>query len=220
MQWLFGRNESNADLSTWQQRPFSVGVELGPRPGDNRDNHERVVGLEEPGPPQAVARRLADAILRFDIFPPSMVTGVLTRAPVQIGDTVGLRYQFVPGLDLFFAARVIDRFEHSADGQWRCGFTYRTLQGHPECGEETFVVEKDLATGNITAALRSWSRSGAWLATLAHPIVRRLQLRAGRSALDHLAQLADPGGLTATSAPTFMQRRNLRTGLLRSDERW
>ena len=51
-------------------------------------------------------------------------------------------FVFVAGVDLFFAARVTDRFEDVANNQWRCGFTYRTLQGHPECGEETFIVEK------------------------------------------------------------------------------
>lgn len=218
MQWHFRWNSS--DLTPWQQRSFSAEVELGPRPDDKRDNHERVVAWEEPGPPQIVARRLADAILRFDVFPPNLASGVLARAPVQVGDTVGIRYHFLPGLDLFFAARVTDRFEHEADGQWRCGFTYRTLQGHPECGEETFVVEKDLATGKITAALRSWSRPGFWLAALAYPITRPLQLRAGRSALDHLEQLANPNALKRALTPALLDRRNLRTGLLRSDERW
>jgi hypothetical protein len=216
MQWQFRWSASDADLTPWQQRPFSVNVELGPRPQDNRDNHERVVAVEDPGPPQVVARRLADAILRFDIFPPHLATGVLARTPVQLGDTIGLRYHFVPGLDLFFAARVIACFENEANGQWRCGFTYRTIQGHPECGEETFVVEKDLATGKVKAALRSWSRPGMWLATVTYPLVRRWQLRAGQSALDHLEQLANP----SEPRPPLPGHRNLRTGLLRSDERW
>src|SRR5271166_1936298 len=99
MDWQIRWITSDVDLARWQQRPFSVGVELGPRPQDNRDNHERMVACEEPGPPQAVARRLADAILCFDIFPPNWASGVLARAPVQVGDTVGLRYHFVPGLD-------------------------------------------------------------------------------------------------------------------------
>ena len=48
------------------------------------------------------------------------------------------------------------------DGVWHTGFKYRTLTGHPELGEETFSVEKDLATGSVVAALRSWSRAGGW----------------------------------------------------------
>jgi hypothetical protein len=181
-------------LDRWESRSFSADVEKGPRPGDRRDNHERVIGCESPGLPEAngIARRTADAILRFAVFPPAMLTGVLRRTPVEVGDTIGLRYFFVPGIDLFFAARVIDRFEGATDTLWRCGFTYRTLVGHPACGEETFIVEKDLVTGKVTAALRSWSRPGIWIATLTYPIMRRLQLRAGRAALDHLERIANP----------------------------
>src|SRR5437016_843651 len=75
------------DLSRWEKRPFSAGVEQGPRPGDKRDNHERVVGFEEPGAPQpaAYAARLAEAILRFDVFPPTLADGVLRRQPVEVG---------------------------------------------------------------------------------------------------------------------------------------
>jgi hypothetical protein len=197
MDWLWIGTE--AELASWERRGFSADADKGPRLADNQDNHERVVGYEVAGVPEpnGGARHLADAILRFDIFPPSLLTSVLRRTPVEVGDTVGLRYHFAPGLDLFFAARVIDRYENVANDQWRCGFAYRTLEGHPECGEETFVVEKNLATGKITVALRSWSRPGLWLARLAYPVTRRLQLRAGRAALDHLEGLARAMGMQA-----------------------
>ncbi len=209
-QW-FG---ATSDLRRWEERSYSVGVEAGPGDGDKRDRHEREVALEMPGPPEAdgVARRLADAILRFDVFPPRLLTGVLRRRPVEIGDAVGLQYPVVPGLKLFFAARVIDRFEETTDTLWRCGFSYRTLQGHPACGEETFVVEKELATGKVTVALRSWSRPGLWIARMTYPIMRTLQVRAARAALDHLERLAKPDAPLATSE--LLARRNLRTSLL------
>jgi hypothetical protein len=211
MNWLCFN--ASADLARWEVRPFGATVELGPRPGDKRDNHERMVATEAPGQPEpnGPARRLADAILRFDIFPPRWLSSTLRRTPIEIGDTVGLRYRFLPGLHLFFAARVIDRFENADARQWRSGFTYRTLEGHPACGEETFIVEKDLATGNITAALRSWSRPGIWIAKLTYPIMRSLQLRAGRAALDHLELLARGAG-----TPNLAAGRHLRTALFGS----
>jgi uncharacterized protein (UPF0548 family) len=202
------------DLTPWERRPFSVGIEAGPRANDNRDNHERIVGHEPPGPPliDGIAGKLADAILRFDVFPSWMLTGVLRRHPIEQGDTVALRYRFLPGLDLFFAARVIERFEETTLTHWRSGFTYRTLEGHPECGEETFVVEKDLASGAVTVALRSWSRPGTWLAWLMYPIVRRWQLRAGRVALDHLQGIVNPVGESIPSLSRATERR-IRTSL-------
>ncbi len=210
MDWLWFQAESN--LSAWERKAFSVNVEAGPQPGDKRDHHERVIGQEIPGPPtlNGIARRSADAVLRFDVFPPHLLTSVMRRCPVEVGDTVGLRYPFLPGLDLFFATRVIDRFEESTGTLWRCGFTYRTLEGHPACGEETFIVEKELASGKVTVALRSWSRPGIWIAKLTYPLMRLLQVRAARAALDHLE------GLTRPAAPVVhagFARRNLRTSL-------
>jgi uncharacterized protein (UPF0548 family) len=211
MDWLwFG---ASADLSSWEKRRFSDGVEAGPRPGDKRDNHERVLGLEIPGPPadDGIARRAADAILRFDVFPPSVLSGVMPHTVAEVGDAIGLRYPFAPGLRLFFAARVIERFEDTTATLWRCGFTYRTLDGHPACGEETFIVEKELATGKVTAALRSWSRPDTLLARAAYPLMRLLQVRAARAALDHLERRAAAGD--SGFCEPVQRRRPLRTSL-------
>ena len=117
MDWLCRWTTAEPDLARWEQYPFSVNVEQGPRPRDNQDNHERVVLHEPPGPPCEDARRLGDAILRFDVFPPTMLTPVLRRTPIELGDTVGLRYRFVPSVDLFFAARVNDEAGTAPDQQ-------------------------------------------------------------------------------------------------------
>jgi len=86
---------------------------------------------------------------------------------------------------------VFDGIEGTAEGgTWRTGFTYRTLAGHPVAGEETFSVEKDLATGRVRVALRSWSRPASFLARAFRPIARRLQLRGGRAGALRLAEIA------------------------------
>lgn len=49
----------------------------------------------------------------------------------------------------------------------RCGFAYGTLQGHPVCGEEAFIVHRD-AAGTVWLTLRSLTRpapSGLWRAS-------------------------------------------------------
>jgi uncharacterized protein (UPF0548 family) len=172
-------------LERWDTRPFHS---MERRSRDRSDVYERWVADEPPGPPGARFRAIADSIRRYGIFPPSLVTGVLRR-PVEVGDTVGVHYRGLPLVTLFFAARVVDVFDGATDGWWRTGFTYRTLVGHPELGEETFAVEKELATGRVRVALRSWSRPGTWLARAFSPLVRRLQVRASRRALDHLASI-------------------------------
>ena len=203
------------DLQPWADAPFTPGVEAGPGPGDARDCDERVVAQEAPGPPRPGGpfRRVAAAILAFDVFPPTLITGVLTRPRVEVGDAVGVCYYALPGLDLFFAARVTAVFDEARDGVWRCGFTYRTLRGHPECGDETFSVEKDLTTGRVVAALRSWSRPGLWYVRLGRPLMRQLQRRAARAALDHLEAIAHSEAETP-------RPRHLRTRLLCGAGEW
>src|SRR5258708_10368420 len=178
-------------LNDLERLPLSPGVENGPRHRDRRDCYERVVVEESPGEPERDGpyERLAEAINRYDIFPKWMVEGVIRRAPLQVGDTVGIVYHFMPGVDLFFSARVVACFDKREARNWRTGFTYQTMTGHQELGEETFMVEKDLTSGRITVSMRSWSRFGLLLTRLAYPYARWVQVRAGRAALDHLAMV-------------------------------
>ena len=56
----------------------------------------------------------------------------------------------------------------------RRGFAYGTLEGHPECGEESFVVdwdEDDVVWLTITA----FSIGGSWYSRLGGPLVPLLQ---------------------------------------------
>lgn len=181
-----------APLLSWQGRRFSQGSEDGPRPSDHRDDYEREVGCEPPGEPlpDGPHRRAAAAILRYDIFPPSRIEPVLSRTPIEIGTTVGALYHLLPLLDVFFASRVTACFDGPEGGWFRTGFTYRTLDGHPEMGEETFSAEKELTTGIVRVALRSWSRPGTWVTRIGRPALRAVQVGASRAALEHLAELA------------------------------
>ena len=193
MQWIVA-GFPPARLELWSCRRDNTGG--GPRPADRRDRYERVVASEPPGPPQLDGpfTRVAAAILDYRVFPPGLIEGVLARRPVEVGDTVGVLCHFVPGVDLFFAARVIERFADRQGPLWRAGFTYRTLEGHPECGEETFVVEKDEVSGQVLATLRSWSRPGLRITRIAGPFTRWYQVRASHLALDSLERVAKAAG--------------------------
>lgn len=159
----------------------------GPTPHSNHDHHRRIVGVEPPGAAllDGPFARVAAAIRRYDVFPPGLGRGRLRR-PVEVGDTVGLRYYLFPGLHIFFASRVSQVFQD----ELRSGFTYQTLQGHPEIGEETFAVSKDARTGAVTVSLTAWSELGLPFGAAVRPLARRWQLAAGRLALDHLERLS------------------------------
>jgi len=174
-------------LERWEGRTFHA---MARTRRDREDTYERDLAPESPGEPGARFRRVHAAIRAYTIFPPSLVEGVIRR-PIEPGDTVGIHYRGFPLVRLFFAARVVEVFDGPrGDGWWRAGFRYRTLVGHPELGEETFAVEKELATGRVRVALRSWSRPGTCLARTFGPVVRRAQVHASHAALDHLAAIA------------------------------
>src|SRR5437763_361889 len=87
------------NLSALLAQPVTPGVEAGPRPGDRRDRYERVVAQEAPGDPEPGGpfERLAAAILGYEVFPSSLVSGVLAHTPVEAGDTFAACYHFLPG---------------------------------------------------------------------------------------------------------------------------
>jgi uncharacterized protein (UPF0548 family) len=56
------------------------------------------------------------------------------------------------------------------DDATRCGWAYGTLPGHPECGEESFVVSRD-AGGDVWFDVAAFSRPGGRLARTLGPLV-------------------------------------------------
>jgi len=62
----------------------------------------------------------------------------------------------------------------SIDTAERCGFGYGTLPGHPETGEEAFVVSRDSA-GRVWVEIVAFSNPGRWYSRLGAPVVPVLQ---------------------------------------------
>jgi len=193
MQILCAFCQPQPDLQPWQtrgrweeQRPRE---ETWIRDGD----YQAVVGHEKPGEPEqgGLHRQLAELIMSYRAFPDSVVTPQLARSPVQTGDTVGTRYHLIPGVDLFFASRVVETFDEPLEDKWRTGFTYSTIVGHPVMGSETFTVEKDLSTGDVSVSLKSWSQPITPLARLFVIPCRLLQKQAARAAIRRLSDVAD-----------------------------
>ncbi|MFI0776446.1 DUF1990 family protein [Streptomyces sp. NPDC021212] len=79
-----------------------------------------------------------------------------------------------------------------ADGA-RTGFAYGTLPGHPECGEESFVVslERD---GSVWLTVTAFSRPAARLTRAVAPLVPLFQRAYARRCGRVLRRLAAAGG--------------------------
>ncbi|WP_328941174.1 DUF1990 domain-containing protein [Streptomyces sp. NBC_00250] len=56
----------------------------------------------------------------------------------------------------------------------RIGFAYGTLTGHPECGEESFIVHLE-PDGTVRFAVTAFSRPSAWYTRLGGPVIPLLQ---------------------------------------------
>ncbi|MFF9065585.1 DUF1990 family protein [Streptomyces sp. NPDC014891] len=56
----------------------------------------------------------------------------------------------------------------------RIGFAYGTLTGHPECGEESFMVHLE-PDGTVRFAVTAFSRPAVWYTRLGGPVVPLLQ---------------------------------------------
>ncbi len=73
----------------------------------------------------------------------------------------------------------------------RSGFAYGTLPGHPERGEESFlVVRRD---GRLWFEITAFSRPRHWLARIGWPVTRALQVRATRGYIAAMRAAVRPG---------------------------
>lgn len=68
--------------------------------------------------------------------------------------------------------RVVDVIDESD----RAGFAYGTLPGHPEAGEELFVIERQ-GDGCLTFTITAYSRPATLLARLGGPVTSAIQAR-------------------------------------------
>lgn len=69
----------------------------------------------------------------------------------------------------------------------RRGFAYGTLLGHPEQGEERFVVEHQ-ADGTVVLHIAAFSRPATWWARLGGPVTRAVQDAITRRCVSALSQ--------------------------------
>jgi uncharacterized protein (UPF0548 family) len=95
--------------------------------------------------------------------------------PMCEGSTVAILAHHL-GFWSLNACRVVQLFSETHEAH-RWGFSYGTLDGHSECGEERFIVEMDPTDETVVYEVRAVSRPHAALAWLGYPVARKLQSR-------------------------------------------
>jgi uncharacterized protein (UPF0548 family) len=91
---------------------------------------------------------------------------VAASGPVDLGAVVWLRLG-VGALSLTAPCRVV----YTIDEADRTGFAYGTLPGHPESGEEAFVLER-VTDGRVRFTVTAFSTPATLLARAAGPVGR------------------------------------------------
>lgn len=106
------------------------------------------------------------------VQPAGLERGEVTYAPsgaalIRPGDTALLRW-------LLWPAHIPARVVYVIDEPDRRGFAYGTLPGHPERGEEAFVVERR-GDDSVWLVIRAFSRPSNALFWAAYPALRIMQ---------------------------------------------
>lgn len=104
------------------------------------------------------------------------------------GDTVLVLLRFAP-LRVIAPCRII----YIVDEHDRFGLAYGTLPGHPEDGEESFLVER-VSGGSVVFRITAFSRPAHIVTRLGAPLTRALQLYVTRGYLEALARYVAAGG--------------------------
>lgn len=95
---------------------------------------------------------------------------VVPSAPRAARDVVVLMRLGIAGRGLLIPCRVV----YEIAEERRIGFAYGTLPGHPERGEESFVVEL-LDDERVRLQISAFSMPARWFTRLGAPVSRRAQ---------------------------------------------
>lgn len=159
--------------------PFSypeVGASAGNLPpGYRHITVERTLGVGPNRFHTAVERLMSwdmhrRAGLLVDFTPPLVTQGQVAVVSILIGQ--------VP---IGAPVRVVDVVDQPSVQ----GFAYGTLPGHPEAGEERFLIHYD-ADDTVRATIRAFSRPARWYSKLGAPLARRIQDKTTERYLDAL----------------------------------
>ncbi|PZG97168.1 DUF1990 domain-containing protein [Streptomyces sp. NTH33] len=118
------------------------------------------------GEGEEVFRRASEAVLTWEVHR-ALGVGVdasAERAAAGVDVTVS-----VAGI-----VRAPCRVVWTVEETRRAGWAYGTLPGHPECGEEAFVVDRT-GDGTVWLTVTAFSRPAKWYTRAAGPAARGVQ---------------------------------------------
>jgi uncharacterized protein (UPF0548 family) len=112
---------------------------------------------------------LASSLLRWVMHERAGLRVAASSAVVGLDEVAVLRFGSGP-----FSVKAPCRIVYVIDEPRRRGFAYGTLPGHPESGEESFILSSG-DDGRVSLTITAFSRPATALARLAGPVGRRAQ---------------------------------------------
>jgi uncharacterized protein (UPF0548 family) len=144
-------------------------VEQGATQGDLPANYHHIRRQATLGKGPSRFADAASLLLRWDMHRRAGIRVQPSQSPVAEGAVA------IQRLGIGIAAiQAPVRVVYVVDEPHRKGFAYGTLQGHPESGEESFVVELDDADA-VTFTITAFSRPSWWITKVAAPVARDIQ---------------------------------------------
>lgn len=154
-------------LTTASLTYSEVGSTGGTMPAGYRHLEERLIVGSGP-------ERFANAserLLSWDMHRRAGLEVVVAAEEVVLGHNALLRIRLGP-VWIEAPVRIVEIVQEPD----RRGFAYGTLSGHPESGEERFLVHR-LPDGRVEAEIRAFSRPARWFSRVGGPVGRRVQDR-------------------------------------------
>lgn len=136
---------------------------------------------------QGTFDRAADGLRTWQAHLGAAVNIFPLNAPLETGTNVVVIARAGP-VHALAPCRVV----YTIDEPNRFGFAYGTLPGHPECGEEAFVVERS-ADDDTALAIVTFSRPAVLATRLGRPLARSIQRRVTNAYVDALRRYVNPG---------------------------
>lgn len=164
-------------LAAQRELPFTygaVGATAGTPPAGYAVDRTRI----RLGEGETVFRSATAALRRWEQFNLGWVEAWPSDTPIQKGEAVAVMGRAV-GVWWLNACRVVYVVDEAGPTP-KFGFSYGTLPGHVESGEERFLVEWDRGDDAVWYDIIAFSRPNHVLTRLGYPVVRRLQKRFGR----------------------------------------
>ncbi|OHT87936.1 DUF1990 family protein [Mycobacteroides saopaulense] len=153
------------DIERLSQLPFTY-PEIGATAGELPAKYHHVRESRQIGTGRARFEEAAASLMRFGIQR-GIGLRVLTSAPAA-AEGVNVATRLWP----FWA---LCRVVYLVDEPNRRGFAYGTLQGHPETGEEAFIVRFDPANDIVSVEITAFSKPSFWWVRAGNLVVKQLQ---------------------------------------------